>query len=40
MPKAFATELDTAVYKGKVSVNTGLYINGQFVDGVDGETLE
>ena len=38
MPQAFNWELNTPVFKGKGSFNTGLYINGKFVDGVDGET--
>ncbi|KAI6000378.1 aldehyde dehydrogenase [Pisolithus orientalis] len=33
MPSIFTHEFNTPVYKGKVSFNTGLFINGQFVDG-------
>ncbi|KAI6100125.1 aldehyde dehydrogenase [Pisolithus croceorrhizus] len=40
MPTAFAHEFNTPVYKGKVSFNTGLFINGQFVDGSDGTTID
>jgi len=40
MPSIFTHEFDTPVYKGKVSINTGLFINGQFVDGSDKTTIE
>ncbi|KAJ3551327.1 hypothetical protein NM688_g4767 [Phlebia brevispora] len=40
MPGTFVHELDTPLYKGKISVNTGLFINGQFVDPIDKETIE
>ncbi|KAI6122417.1 aldehyde dehydrogenase [Pisolithus thermaeus] len=40
MPTVFAHEFDTPVYKGKVSFNTGLFINGQFVDGSDRTTID
>ncbi|KAI6042822.1 aldehyde dehydrogenase [Pisolithus marmoratus] len=40
MPTTFTHEFNTPVYKGKVSFNTGLFINGQFVDGSDGTTIE
>ena len=40
MPQTFTHQIDSPLYKGKVSLNTGLFINGQFVDSVDGETLE
>ena len=40
MPSTFTHEFDTPVYKGKVSFNTGIFINGQFVDGSDDKTIE
>ena len=40
MPSIFTHELDTPVYKGTVSINTGLFINGQFVDGSNNTTIE
>ncbi|KAI6040399.1 aldehyde dehydrogenase [Pisolithus marmoratus] len=40
MPTVFTHEFNTPVYKGKVSFNTGLFINGQFVDGSDGTTID
>jgi hypothetical protein len=40
MPQIFSREWDTDVYKGKTSFNTGLFINGQYVDGRKGTTIE
>ena len=40
MPSTFNHTFDTALYKGSVSINTGLFINGKFVDPVDNETIE
>ena len=40
MPGIFSRKWDTDVYKGKTSFNTGLFINGQFVDGRKGTTIE
>ncbi|KAI6042818.1 aldehyde dehydrogenase [Pisolithus marmoratus] len=40
MPTIFTHEFNTPVYKGKVSFNTGLFINGQFVDGSNGTTMD
>ncbi|KAI6013728.1 aldehyde dehydrogenase [Pisolithus microcarpus] len=40
MPSVFTHEFNTPVYKGKVSFDTGLFINGQFVDGSDGTTID
>jgi len=40
MPEIFSYEWDTDVYKGKTSFNTGLFINGQYVDGCKGTTIE
>jgi aldehyde dehydrogenase (NAD+) len=40
MPSTFSYEWDTPAYKGKTSFNTGLFINGQFVDGSNKTTIE
>ena len=40
MPQIFTNQFDGAQYKGKTSFNTGLYINGQFVDGSDNTYIE
>ncbi|EPQ61365.1 aldehyde dehydrogenase [Gloeophyllum trabeum ATCC 11539] len=40
MPSTFTHEFNTPVYKGKSSFNTGLFIDGKFVDGQDGETID
>jgi aldehyde dehydrogenase (NAD+) len=40
MPSTFTYQWDTPVYKGSTSINTGLFINGQFVDGVKKTTIE
>ena len=40
MPQTFVHELDTALFKGTVSVNTSLYINGQWVDPVEHSSIE
>ncbi|KAI6034639.1 aldehyde dehydrogenase [Pisolithus microcarpus] len=40
MPSVFTHKFNTPAYKGKVSFNTGLFINGQFVDGSDGTTID
>ncbi|KAI6040401.1 aldehyde dehydrogenase [Pisolithus marmoratus] len=40
MPTTFTHEFNTPAYKGKVSFNTGLFINGQFVDGSNGTTID
>ena len=40
MPAIFSHEWNTEVYKGKTSFNTGLFINGQYVDGRKGTTIE
>ncbi|KAJ3726862.1 aldehyde dehydrogenase [Lentinula raphanica] len=40
MPGTFKVELDTPVYKGSVSCNTGLFIDGKFVDAVEGGTID
>ncbi|EKM54309.1 uncharacterized protein PHACADRAFT_258089 [Phanerochaete carnosa HHB-10118-sp] len=40
MPGIFNHQFATDLYKGAVAVNTGLFINGQFVDPVDSETID
>ena len=40
MSKVFTHELNTKLYSGKFSINTGLFIDGKFVDPVDKGTLE
>ncbi|KAJ8081849.1 hypothetical protein PM082_007695 [Marasmius tenuissimus] len=40
MPTSFSYEFDTAVYKGKTSFPTGVFINNEFVDGADGGTID
>ncbi|KAF5377739.1 hypothetical protein D9757_009381 [Collybiopsis confluens] len=40
MPERFSVDLDTPVYKGKVSCPTGLFINGKFVEAVEGGTID
>lgn len=40
MPGTFDYEFDTPVFKGKTSVNTGLFIGGKWVDGSEGKTIE
>lgn len=40
MPSSWTHQFNTELFKGSASVNTGLFINGKFVDPVDGETIE
>jgi aldehyde dehydrogenase (NAD+) len=40
MVGTFEYTWDTPVYKGKTTLPTGLFINGKFVDGVKGQTIE
>lgn len=40
MPSTFSFEWDTPAYKGKTSFNTGIFINGQFVEGSNKTTIE
>jgi aldehyde dehydrogenase (NAD+) len=40
MPETFSTQWNTPVYKGATSFSTGLFINGEFVDGVKKTTIE
>ncbi|KAG1837328.1 Aldehyde/histidinol dehydrogenase [Suillus subalutaceus] len=40
MPSTFAHEFNTPTFKAKVSFSTGLFINGQFLDGSDNTTID
>ncbi|KAJ7463739.1 aldehyde dehydrogenase [Mycena latifolia] len=40
MPQTFSHHFDTPVYKGTVTVPTGLFIGGAFVDGSDQTTID
>jgi aldehyde dehydrogenase (NAD+) len=40
MPSTFSHEWNTPVYKGKTSFSTGLFINGQFVDGANKTEID
>ncbi|KAI0353209.1 aldehyde dehydrogenase [Trametes cingulata] len=40
MPETYVHKFDTPVFKGEVSVPLGLYIDGKFVDGSDGTTID
>jgi aldehyde dehydrogenase (NAD+) len=40
MPSTFSYQFDTPVYKGSSSFNTGLFVDGKFIDGADGTTIE
>ena len=40
MPGTFTHVFDTPVFKGEVSLSTGLFIDGKFVDGSDNTTIE
>jgi aldehyde dehydrogenase (NAD+) len=40
MPSTFTYEFNNASFKGKSSFNTGLFINGKFVDGSDNTTID
>lgn len=40
MPATFTHKFDTPVFKGTVSIPTGIFINGEFVDGSDGGHIE
>ena len=39
-PVVFSRTIDSTTYKGTISVNTGLFINGQYVQSATGDTLE
>lgn len=40
MPSSFNYQFDTPVFKGKADFSTGLFIDGKFVDGASGSTIE
>ena len=40
MPSVFTYKFDTPTYKGETEFNTGLFINGQFVDGSNKTYIE
>ncbi|KAJ7361019.1 aldehyde dehydrogenase [Mycena albidolilacea] len=40
MPGSFSHHFDTPSYKGTVTIPTGLFINGSFVDGSDKTTID
>ncbi|KAI0089758.1 aldehyde dehydrogenase [Irpex rosettiformis] len=40
MPEIFKKTFDTPAYKGSVEFNTGLYINGKWVDGSEGGFID
>ncbi|KAJ2920418.1 hypothetical protein H1R20_g16676, partial [Candolleomyces eurysporus] len=40
MPSTFSYEWNTEAFKGKTSFNTGLFINGKFVDGSNKTTID
>ena len=40
MPKEFTYNFDTELYKGSITLNTGLFIDGEFVEPVEGEYIE
>ena len=40
MPGSFTYQFDTPTFKGASTIQTGLFINGQFVDPVEPATVE
>lgn len=40
MPSTFTHEFNASAFKAKVSFSTGIFINGQFLDGSDNTTIE
>ena len=40
MPQVYTEEIKSQTFSGKVSVNTGLFINGEYVDSLDKDTIE
>ena len=40
MPSTWTYSFNTAPFKGTVELSTGLFINGQFVDAIDGGLIE
>ena len=40
MPSVFKQHFESALFTGDVSVNTGLFINGEFADSMNDQTIE
>jgi aldehyde dehydrogenase (NAD+) len=40
MARTYSHTFDVPLFKGTVDIPTELYINGQFVDGAEGKTME
>lgn len=40
MPKVYTHDFQTEAFKGKVEVNIGLFIGGEWVDSSEGKTIE
>ena len=40
MPGTTTLDIDNAAYKGSISVNTGLFIDGKWVDPVEPDMIE
>jgi len=40
MSRLFELHLDKSLFKGTISINTGLYVNGEFINATDGGTIE
>jgi len=40
MPAVYSPQFDTAVFKGQPNINTGLFINNEWVDGSSGTFIE
>jgi aldehyde dehydrogenase (NAD+) len=40
MPAKCTIELDTPAYKGSITLNTGLFINGEWTDPVTSDSVE
>lgn len=40
MPGTFTYHFDSSTYKGVSTIHTGLFINGEFVDSVDKQTIK
>ena len=40
MPATYTHDFDTPSYKAKVTINTGLFIDGKFVDPIEPSSIE
>ncbi|KAK7458161.1 hypothetical protein VKT23_010069 [Stygiomarasmius scandens] len=40
MSRLFELHLDKPLFKGTISINTGLYVNGEFINATDGGTID